>query len=241
VARTVADRYRQGPFRLLWSRQAIKYHELKEWYILEKLVQEGSIKWQVLLLGVFHRQGSRGFAEWAGSGCRRSGGATMSIIRNGVPKDFSFVSSDTFKLNDPTSTDQSIQSGDDFAHTISYISKGEYEPEKATYPRFKKSFWEESQYNPSIANTQVPGYEHNAHEKEQTSHWKKKGNVMSLEKRFPEPRPKNETGPTKSSSYSHFFEPGVQYYGRKREINPFATAKAYAKPLDRVNQATLQV
>jgi hypothetical protein len=165
----------------------------------------------------------------------------MSIIRSGVPKEFSFASNDSFKLNDSTSTAESIQNGQDFAHTISYISKGEFEPEKASYPRFKKAFWEESQYNPAIANTQQRGYEHNAHSIEQTSHWKQKGCVMSLEKRFVEPPPQNETGPIKSSQYPHFFEKGQTYFGRTRELNPFATAKAYAKPLDRVNQATLLV
>jgi hypothetical protein len=165
----------------------------------------------------------------------------MSITRTGVPKEFSFVSNDTFKLNDPTSTEESIQSGEDFAHTISYISKGEFEPEKATYPRFKKSFWEESKYNPAIANTHQPPYAHNAHQKEETSHWKQKGNVMNLQVRFPEPRPQSETGPTKAAAYPRFFEKGDTYFGRKRELNPFATAKAYTKPLDRVNQATLLV
>lgn len=165
----------------------------------------------------------------------------MSITRTGVPKDFSFASSDTFKLNDPTSTVESVENGENFAQTISYISKGEYQPEKASYPRFKKSFWEETQYNPAIGNTQLPGYEHNAHEKEQVTHWKKKGNIMSQEVRFPDDKPQNEKGPVKRTEYRHVFEKGQQYYGRKREINPFATAKAYAKPLDRVNQATLKV
>lgn len=165
----------------------------------------------------------------------------MSIIRSGVPKEFSFASNETFKLNDSTSTAESIQNGEDFAHTISYISKGEFEPEKATYPRFKKSFWEESQHNPAIANTQQRGYEHNAHSMEQTNHWKKKGHVMSLEKRFVEPPPMNETGPVKAEQHAHFFEKGTTYFGRNRELHPFDTAKAYAKPLDRVNQATLRV
>lgn len=165
----------------------------------------------------------------------------MSIIRSGVPREHSLVSISTFKLNDPSSTAESIQSGEEFAHTISYISKGEFEPERASYPRFKKTFWEESRYNPAIANTQQEGHEHDAHQKEQAGHWNKKGSVMSMQVRFPEKKPPCETGPIKAASYPHLFEKGEQYFGRKREVNPFATAKAYAKPLDRVNQATLRV
>ena len=165
----------------------------------------------------------------------------MSIIRTGVPKEFSFSSHDEFKLADSTSTVESIEQGNDFARTISQISKGEYEPEKATYPKFKTTFWEESQYNPSIANTQQIGYDHNAHSVEQTNYWKKKGHVISQTKRFVEPPPPKLAGPKKTEQYPHFFEKGEVYYGRSRKINPFATAKQYTKPLDRVNKETLKV
>lgn len=166
----------------------------------------------------------------------------MSIIRSGVPREFSFTASsnEDFKLNELSSTEDSIQRGEDFAFAISQLSKGEYEPKKATYPKFKKTFWEEAHYNPSIANTQQRGYSNNAHSIEHTSHWKKKGHVMSLEKRFVEPPPPKLAGPKKSEQYPHFFEKGDVYFARTRELNPFATAKQYTKPLDRVNQETLK-
>lgn len=164
----------------------------------------------------------------------------MSITRTGIPKEFSFSSNDSFRLNDSTSTVESIQNGEDFANTISHISKGEFTPERAKYPRFRKIFYEESQYNPSIANTHQVGYEHNAHQIEQRSHWSKTGHVVSLEERFPDPKPQNETGPVKPSEHPHFFEKSVKYFGRNRQLNPFHTAHQYTKPLDRVDKEVLK-
>ena len=166
----------------------------------------------------------------------------MSIIRNGIPKEFSLTSNDSFRLNESTASPiKSVDDGEEFAHTISCISKGDYEPEKATYPKFRKSFWEESRYNPRIERDGENSYAYNSYEIEQSNHWKKKGHKMSQQKRFPKPIPRGESGPVKASEYPHFFEKGQSYYGRSRKMNPFSVAKAYTKPLDRVNQATLKV
>jgi hypothetical protein len=130
--------------------------------------------------------------------------------------------------------------GNVFSNTISTISKGNFVPEKKKYPQFRTTFWEESQFNPSIANTSQ-SYEYEAHIGEETSHWSAKGHIWDTQKRWVEPRPQNETGPIKRTEYLHFFENGQKYFGRNRQLLPYVRAKVYTRPLDRRDEEIVEV
>mmetsp|Transcript_9052 Transcript_9052/g.13607 ORF Transcript_9052/g.13607 Transcript_9052/m.13607 type:complete len:326 (-) Transcript_9052:778-1755(-) len=120
----------------------------------------------------------------------------------------------------------------DFAHTVSYISRGNFIPEKKQYPSFKKTFWEEPMYNPPLA-TASQDHAYEAYIKEQDSHWKRKGKIFDTQKRLVPPKPANERGPVKAPQYPHFFEKGEKYFGRKRKILPYLRAQLYTRPIER--------
>lgn len=133
-----------------------------------------------------------------------------------------------------------VEDGEEFAIAIATLSKGNYVPAKKSYPPFKKTFWEEPKYNPSLSQTSQE-YEFPAHIKEESSHWHQHGHIWDTEKRFIPPKPKNETGPIKSEEYPHYFENGQKYFGRKREILPLLRAKVYTRPLDRCDENIIKV
>lgn len=138
-------------------------------------------------------------------------------------------------IDNGSSSIKVVEEGEEFAIAIASLSKGNYVPAKKSYPPFKKTFWEEPKYNPSLSQTSQE-YEFPAHIKEESSHWHQHGHIWDTEKRFIQPKPKNEIGPIKSEEYPHYFENGQKYFGRKREILPLLRAKVYTRPLDRCDE-----
>jgi hypothetical protein len=133
-----------------------------------------------------------------------------------------------------------IEEGEHFAAAVASLATGNYVPEKKNYPSFKKTFWEEPRYNPSLSQADQE-YGFPAHTKEESAHWSSKGHIWDIERRFIPPKPLNETGPIKRNEYSQFFENGQKYFGRKREILPLLRAKIYTRPLDRCDEEVLKV
>lgn len=133
-----------------------------------------------------------------------------------------------------------IEEGQQFASAVASLATGNYVPVKKEYPSFKKTFWEESRYNPAISQTSQE-YEFTSHIQEESSHWGGHGHHFDTEKRFIPPKPTSERGPRKREEYPHFFESGQKYYGRKREILPLLRAKIYTRPLDRCDEETQKV
>mmetsp|Transcript_7211 Transcript_7211/g.10729 ORF Transcript_7211/g.10729 Transcript_7211/m.10729 type:complete len:460 (-) Transcript_7211:101-1480(-) len=137
-----------------------------------------------------------------------------------------------FKL-DPELQNISLGSSEaDFSRAPSYITRSSLIPEKKQYPVFKKTFWEEPIYNPSLANTSQ-SHEYEAYAKEQELHWKNKGKRFDLQSRLVSPKPVNERGPVKPNQYPQFFEKGQKYFGRQRKILPYLRAQIYTRPLER--------
>ena len=118
----------------------------------------------------------------------------------------------------------SIMSASNSVDSVSSSTK----PRKQ-YPKFRKMFWEEPIYNASIINPTRISYDQQFGEME--AHWSRAGKKFSSE-----PKMAGENyfeGPTRPQEFKQFSEKPLQYWGHTREVDPFKTARAYCKPLDK--------
>lgn len=130
--------------------------------------------------------------------------------------------------------------GEDFAQTIAVISSGAYVPQKKEYPEVKKVFWEESKYNPSLL-TKDQDYGAEYYQREQSEYWGKKGHKWNEQQRFLREIPVSERGPKKAPEYEHCFETPERYWGRERQVRPFARARLYQCPVERFDPSIVAV
>jgi hypothetical protein len=130
--------------------------------------------------------------------------------------------------------------GKEFAHTVTYISRGDYVPEKKQYPSFRKIYYEEEKYNPGMANPNDT-CAFNSFEREQTQHWQRKGTIFDKQERFQDMKGYNSRGPVKPDEFPHVFEKGEKYFGRERKILPYLRAQLYTRPFAKCDEEKRQV
>ncbi len=147
---------------------------------------------------------------------------------------------DEAKINARWQMEQESESsvmGMQFAKAIASIAVGQYKDlaevkkKKKVFPPFKKIFYDEVRYNPPLGNTHM-SYEYNAHYKEEERYWKRTGTKFS-----DDPKVGNyhlpDQGPKNPPEFPYCMERPVKVYGRSREVQPFATAHKYNKPVER--------
>lgn len=128
--------------------------------------------------------------------------------------------------------------GQNFANSVVLGSTGSQE---ATYPKFKRIFWDEPIYNPPIQNTHMC-YEFDAQLKEIDTHWKRSGKKFTDEPRLAKNNMETPGGPLKPSEFPHIMEKGSKYYGRDRIFKPFKRAEMLSRPMPQNNfHKTLKV
>lgn len=143
-----------------------------------------------------------------------------------------------WKLSDDLSEaslnyDDASSLGEFFATAIAEGISQNKGPKKATYNRFRTTFWEEPLYNPEILHGHI-NHAHEYLEKEQHRAWDRPQPKWSLSSdvRFRDNVYTNP-GPQKPERFPNCFEKPHKYWGRQRKINPFARAKVYTRPNDR--------
>jgi hypothetical protein len=133
--------------------------------------------------------------------------------------------------------------GSNFAFAIAAIATGNkdkllgtvQQPKSA--PAFRKIFWEEPQYNPSLNHgSTLAGY--NAYLLEEEKHWKKTGAEFERKPReFG--RVKSGGGPRKPEEFPYVFEKPHVAYERSGEVRPFSRVKKLASNV-RMEQVKIQ-
>lgn len=164
----------------------------------------------------------------------------MSGARSPNMKDMSESIDFMFKVDGESSASLESFQGKEFAHTVTYISRGDYVPEKKQYPSFRKIFYEEEKFNPAVGNPNSTAA-FDSFEKEQTAHWQRKGPIFNKQDRFAENRSFNVRGPVKPEEFPHVFEKGEKYFGRERKILPYLRAQLYTRPMPKCDEEKRQV
>lgn len=128
--------------------------------------------------------------------------------------------------------------GNEFANAIVAVATGTYDSVVSVekkYPPFKQVFWDDSKYNPPLANTHL-SYELSSQIDDIERSWKKAGHRFTTDRRMARHIAfTGLRGPTKSEEYPYCMERPQKLVGRKREIKPFAVAHKYNKPVERVS------
>lgn len=131
-----------------------------------------------------------------------------------------------------------------FAQTIASIASGKINTdtilkqskETKNFPAFKKIFWEEKRYNPTIENAHID-YSIDAHIREESTYWKKCGKKFRTGERFEQAR--DHFGPLLPGEHEKLYEKPIKMFGRNRKINPFHIARQYNQPVERFNEASV--
>lgn len=135
--------------------------------------------------------------------------------------------------------------GSCFAEAITLLANKQHNQfNRPIIPR-KKVFWEETRYNPPLANTHISaGYE--AHLTEERLHWSRRGRRFPPE--LPQPSREKDKGPKKPEEFPKIFEKPVPVIHRRNESRTFTdvfkSSHAYTKvsllrtsPFDRNNNS----
>jgi len=99
-----------------------------------------------------------------------------------------------------------------FARTIAAKSRGGWENPKKTYKPFKKAFFDEEKYNPSLANAHI-SYEFEAQLNESARHLQRSGISFTKETRFAI----ESDGPQKRDQVPFVFDKPQKVFGRSRQ------------------------